>query len=118
MSESRPGGGTLVVISREGMGDAEPELRMKLLTTWLTLISESGMLPGAMAFYAGGVKLAVDGSPVLELLRDLESRGVHLILCKTCLDYHGIADRVAVGIVGGMPDIIAAQWAAEKVVSL
>ncbi len=41
-----------------------------------------------------------------------------LILCSTCLDYFGLRDRVEVGIVGGMPDIIEALSAAGKVISL
>ena len=52
------------------------------------------------------------------LAASLEQRGVRVILCKTCLDFHGLSDRVAVGVVGGMHDIIAAQWAADKVVTI
>ena len=55
---------------------------------------------------------------VLAELRELEARGVHLILCSTCLDHFGLSESVEVGIVGGMGDIIAAQWAAQKVISL
>ncbi|HEY4691832.1 MAG TPA: DsrE family protein, partial [Bellilinea sp.] len=64
------------------------------------------------------VKLAVAGSPVLETLMSLEAKGVHLILCSTCLNYFNLADQVQVGIVGGMPDIIEAQRKAAKVITL
>jgi len=43
---------------------------------------------------------------------------VGLIICKTCLDYYGLVDKVRVGIVGGMGDIIAAQALANKVITL
>ncbi len=109
---------TLVVIAREGMGSAEPALQQKLVGTWLTLVLEGGHLPGAICFYTDGVKLAVEGSPVLEQLARLEERGVHLILCKTCLDFFGLAEKVRVGVVGGMGDILAAQAIATKVLSL
>jgi hypothetical protein len=109
---------TLVVITREGMGSAEPALQKKLIGTWLTLLLEGGDLPGAICFYTDGVRLAVEGSPVLEQLARLEERGVHLILCKTCLDFFGLAEKVRVGIVGGMGDILAAQMIAAKVVPL
>jgi hypothetical protein len=39
-------------------------------------------------------------------------------LCQTCLDYYSLIDKVAVGIVGGMPDIIEAMQKAGKVISL
>jgi hypothetical protein len=109
---------TLVVITREGMGSAEPALQKKLVGTWLTLLLEGGDLPGAICFYTDGVKLAVEGSPVLEQLAKLEGRGVHLILCKTCLDFFDLAEKARVGVVGGMGDILAAQTLAAKVVTL
>ena len=51
-------------------------------------------------------------------MKALKDRGVELILCSTCLDYFDLRDKVQVGIVGGMPDIIEALSAAEKVISL
>jgi hypothetical protein len=59
-----------------------------------------------------------EGSPVVDELQALNDRGVELILCSTCLDYFGLRDKVQVGIVGGMPDIIEARSAAGKVISL
>ena len=64
------------------------------------------------------IKLAVIGSPVLEQLRSLQAKGVHLILCSTCLNYYNLSDQVQVGIVGGMIDIIEAQRRASKVITL
>jgi hypothetical protein len=82
------------------------------------LVDENNVLPAAICFYTDGVKLAVTGSPVLESLKSLESKGVHLILCSTCLNYFNLVDQVQVGIVGGMPDIIEAQRKASKVITL
>jgi hypothetical protein len=39
-------------------------------------------------------------------------------LCSTCLDYFNLRDKVQVGIIGGMPDIIEALSVAEKIMSL
>jgi hypothetical protein len=60
----------------------------------------------------------VEGSPILEPLKELEARGVHLVLCRTCLEHHGLLDQVRVGVVGGMGDIVAAQAMASKVVTI
>ncbi len=109
---------TLILITREGMGSAEPALQQKLMGTWLELLLEGGKLPGAICFYTDGVKLAVEGSPVLEALENLEKKGVHLILCKTCLDSFGLTEKVRVGVVGGMGDILAAQTIAARIISL
>ena len=109
---------TVVLITREGMGHADQELQRQLLVKYLNLLLENGTLPGAVCFYTEGVKLVVEGSPVLEQLRALEQGGVHLVICQTCLNYYGISDKVRVGIVGGMGDIQAAQMKAAKVITL
>lgn len=113
-----PNSDTVILVTRNGMGDAEPALQQKLITTYFKLLDENNILPAAICFYADGVKLVVDGSPVLDPLRSLEARGVHLILCSTCLGYFNLTDQVKVGIVGGMTDIIAAQFQASKVISI
>lgn len=109
---------TVILITRNGMGDAEPALQQKLATTYFKLLDENNILPAAICFYANGVKLAIEGSPVLASLRSLEAKGVRLVLCSTCLDYYSLADKVQVGIVGGMTDIIEAQRLAGKVISI
>ena len=109
---------TVILVAREGMGDAPPELRMKLLASWCLLMLENRMLPGAVCFYGEGVKVLVEGSPALEALREMESRGVRLVVCKTCLDFFGLRDRLGAGIVGGMGDIQAAAALARKVIAL
>jgi len=109
---------TVVLITRNGMGSGETELQQRLVVTYLKLLLENGTLPGAICFYTDGVRLVVQGSPALEPLRQLEERGVHLIVCQTCINYYSLADRVQVGVVGGMGDILAAQAKAAKVITL
>ena len=109
---------TAILITRNGMGHAEAELQQKLITTYLTMLDENDMLPGAICFYADGVMLVVEGSPVLDVLKSLEAKGVRLIVCNTCLKYSNLTDKVQVGIVGGMHDIIEAQWHAKIVIAI
>lgn len=110
---------SVILVTRYGMGDAPEELRLKLIGSYLPLMNSTDtLLPNAICFYADGVKLAVEGSPALESLRALEARGVRLILCGTCLNWFGLTDRLRVGIVGGMTDIIEAQRLADKVITL
>jgi len=108
---------TLILFTRFGMGDAPAELQKKLATTFLTLLSQDTP-PGIIAFYGEGIKLTCEGSPVLELLRAMSDQGVRLVVCQTCLDSFGLRDKVRVGIVGGMGDIIAAMNGADKVIGV
>jgi hypothetical protein len=109
---------TVLLFTANGMGDGPEELRLKLVKIFLGLISSSGMAGGKICFYTEGVKLACEGSPVLVELASLQRSGVELVLCKTCLDYFGLNAKARVGVIGGMPDIIAAMSAAKKVIHL
>jgi intracellular sulfur oxidation DsrE/DsrF family protein len=113
-----PESDTVILVTRNGMGEAEPELQLKLAGTYFKLLDENNILPAAICFYTDGVKLAVEDSPVLESLLSLANKGVRLILCSTCLNYFNLTDKVKVGVVGGMTDIIEAQMKAGKVISI
>ena len=111
----------VVVFKSDGMGMTAPEaqpLRDTLAQKFLALIADAGNLPDAICFYTDGVKLVCEGSPVLAELQALEARHVRLVICKTCLDYFGLAGQVLAGIVGGMTDIITGMWAADTVITL
>jgi intracellular sulfur oxidation DsrE/DsrF family protein len=109
---------TVIQIINDGMGKGDPTLQHKLIVKYLELIQMNESLPSAITFYTDGVKMVVEDSPALEQLRALEGKGVHLIVCSTCLEHYGLSDKVQVGIVGGMTDIIEAQVKAGKVITL
>ncbi|MCB0211333.1 MAG: DsrE family protein [Anaerolineae bacterium] len=109
---------TVVMVTRNGMGQADESLQHKLFQTYLKLLDDSNTLPAVICFYTEGVKLVTTGSPVIAELKALEAKGVHLVICSTCLNTYNLQDQVEVGIVGGMTDIIEAQWRAEKVITL
>lgn len=100
------------------MGNADEKLQLTLVGKYLELLLQNNSLPSAVCFYTEGVKLVCEGSPVIEQLRALESKNVRLIVCSTCLNYFGLNDKVQVGIVGGMGDILEAQVNADKVISI
>jgi intracellular sulfur oxidation DsrE/DsrF family protein len=92
------------------MGKGPQDLQLTLIGKYLELLNLQNDLPAAICFYTEGVRLVTEGSPVIEKLRALEAKGVRLIVCSTCLNYFGLAEKVKIGIVGGMGDILAAQW--------
>jgi intracellular sulfur oxidation DsrE/DsrF family protein len=118
MSTDYPDHATTLLITNDGLGKADQELQHKLVNTYLQLIDEHNLLPAGICFYTEGVKLVVEGSPVLKTLSALEEKGVRLIVCNTCLNHYGLVDKVRVGIIGGMADIIEAQWKADRVITL
>lgn len=107
------------LVTTNGMGStSEKPLKHKLITTFLTLSADKSLLPTAICFYTDGVKLACEGSPVIDQLKALQDLGVRLILCQTCLRYFDLEDQVKVGIVGGMGDILTAMTQADQVITL
>ena len=107
-----------VVIAREGMGQADPELQLRLVGNFLHALEAERKLPSAICIYAEGVRLVTAESPVLANLRTLEALGVPILVCRTCLDFYGLEDQVAVGTVGNMGGIVAALFEADSVIHL
>lgn len=109
---------TVILVTNNGMGNADEKLQQRLFNKYVELLVQNESLPAALCFYTEGVKLVCEGSPVLDQLQTLESKGVRLIVCSTCLDYFELTDRVRVGIIGGMGDILEAQVKAEKAITI
>src|SRR5512138_1439323 len=103
---------TVVLITNNGMGNADEKLQLMLIRKYFELLLQSEDVPAAICFYTNGVKLVCEGSPVIESLHNLESKGVRLIVCTTCLNYLNLMGQVKAGIVGGMGDILEAQMKA------
>jgi hypothetical protein len=118
MVDNNPLSSTVILITNEGIGKGNLDLQLKLAGTYLKLLAENNYLPNAVCFCTEGVKLVINGSPVLDQLKQLEHEGVRLIICSTCLNFLGLTDQVKVGIIGGMTDIIEAQVKATKVITL
>ena len=118
MDHSQNKQSTVILVTHNGMGHADGVLQHKLIATYFKLLLVSRSLPAAICFYTEGVKLVTTGSPVIDLLKKIEAEGVHLVICSTCLNHYGLPEQVEVGVVGGMTDIIEAQWRADKVITL
>jgi hypothetical protein len=109
---------TVLLLTREGLGQGDPQLQQALLAKYLDLLIAGGLVPRALCFMTEGVHLVCEGSPVLEPLRALEQKGARLLVCTTCLKFYHLEEQFRVGTACGMPDILDAQVAAEKVVTL
>lgn len=109
---------TLIQITQNGMGHGDETLGLKLIGNYLKLIVQENSLPKFIVFYNSGVQLICEGSPAIDILREIENKGVKLIACKTCLDYYQLSEKTLVGHTGTMVDIIALQNLAGKVINL
>ena len=108
--------GTVVSVGSDRMGDGSDELGHILMKSFLFAVTQLDELPDKMLFYNGGAKLTVEGSECLEDLKTLEEQGVEILTCGTCLDYHGIKDKLAVGGVTNMYSIVEILQSAVNVI--
>jgi selenium metabolism protein YedF len=106
----------LVYISSEMIGRGDDELGRLLMRSFVKSLFETPPLPKRMIFLNSGVKLATEGSLVLDALKEFEARGVEIFSCGTCLDYFGLKDKLRVGNVTNMFDIISSLQTFDKVV--
>ena len=112
------GGPLVLVVGSDVMGRGEHELGSILIRGFFHTLGEVQPLPQTLIFFNTGVKLACEGSPVLDDLRALEAQEIEMLVCGTCLGYFEITDQLAVGQVSNMYDIAEAMLGAGKVVNL
>ncbi|MGB3903975.1 MAG: sulfurtransferase-like selenium metabolism protein YedF [Anaerolineae bacterium] len=117
-AEVGPGGPTVVLIPGNGLGRGDGELGHILMRSFLHTLNEVEPLPATLVFINAGVKLTVDGSPVVEDLQALEQRGVVILACGTCLGYFGLKEKIAVGEISNMYTISETLLGAGNVVAL
>ena len=109
------------LVTRAGLGHVESEDRqfgLEMFDRFLHALQSQPAKPSWICFYTEGVKLICDGSPALLGLKILHGQGVRLVACRTCLEHFGLTDKVAVGEVGGMNDIVALLTEADRVVTV
>jgi len=107
---------TVVVVGADHMGEGEGELGKNLLKAFLYALSQQETLPRTILFYNGGASLTCQGSLSLEDLKSMAERGVEILTCGTCLNFYGLTEKLAVGGVTNMYDIVEKQMAADLIV--
>lgn len=105
----------VVLIASERFGEGDDALGGILMRAFVTTLAELGPLPEALLLVNGGVRLAAEGSPLIEGLRGLAAAGVEVLACGTCLDFYHLKEQLAVGRVTNMSEIVTALTTADRV---
>ena len=108
---------TVIVFGSNVLGRNE-ELGKVLIKSYIYTLSQGEALPKSLIFLNSGVFLTTQGSEVLEDLKDLESRGVEILSCGTCLEFFEIKEKLEVGSISNMYTITEKMAAADKVFTL
>ena len=108
--------GMLVVLSANTMGDGDPKLGISLMKAFVFALTKQDQLPETIVCYNTGAYLTCQGADTLEDLKLLESEGVTILTCGTCLDFYGLKEKLAVGSVTNMYDIVERMEGATTIV--
>ena len=108
----------MVMVANNCMGHGDDELGSKLMTSFLKTLKELGNELWRLVFVNNGVKLTIDGSDILPVIRELEKDGIHILVCGTCLTHFNLLDQKQVGETTNMLDIVTSMQLADKVINI
>ena len=106
---------TSVVIASECMGNGDDTLGKNLIKSFLFALTNVDPLPDYILFYNSGVLLAAEGSPALDDLKNLEKAGVKIMSCGICAGNFNVKEKIAVGIISNMYDIVDTQMHSDRI---
>lgn len=92
-----PAGLRTLIIQGEYLGNGSIELGARILAQLLNTLAVNERHPEYIVLMNGGAKLACEGSELVELLRDLEEKGVSVLVCGTCLNFFELNDKLKIG---------------------
>lgn len=108
--------GMVVVLSANVMGTGDEKLGTSLMKAFVFAVTKQDQLPETIVCYNTGAYLTCEGADTLEDMKALEAEGVNILTCGTCLDFYGIKDKLAVGTVTNMYEIVEVMEKAKNIV--
>lgn len=110
--------GKRVLITTDRIGRGDDELGRLLMRNFCYSLARDEQRPSAVMLMNGGVRLACEGSEVLDDLSLLVENGVAVKVCGTCLDYLKLSDSLSVGEVGTMPGAVECLLGPDDIVTI
>ena len=107
---------TIVVIDSDKMGDGDEEFSKTLLKGFIYALSSQDIPPAKILFYNTGVRITTEGSASIEDLKVLENAGAKIYSCGACLNNYGLTEKLLVGEVTNMYDIVSYLMEADLVI--
>ncbi len=105
-----------VAVSSEFMGSGDDILGKRLIKSFFVALSVLDELPSIVAFYNSGVKLVVQDSEIIDLLKEIERKGVEIISCGTCVDHYKLGGSIGTGKIADMYFILQKLSVAGNVI--
>lgn len=99
-------GDYIISIGSRYMGSGNDELGEKLMNSLIFSLTQVDKAPKAVVFFNEGVYLTTHESKQVEDLKVLAENGTQIISCGTCLGFFELEDKLLVGEVSNMYEIV------------
>lgn len=109
-------GKKVVVISANTMGSGDEALGKKLMKAFIFALTSQDEVPDKVICYNTGAYLTTEDADTVKDLKALEEAGATIMTCGTCLDFYGLKEKLQVGIISNMYDIVEAQMGASLII--
>ena len=106
----------VVYINSHLMGNGDEALGAFLMKAFLKTLLDLETRPSRLILLNSGVQLAAQGSKVLDSLKALSDKGVEIVACGSCLEFYGLKEKLEVGAVSNMFDILQSMMEADRVI--
>ncbi len=100
------------------LGRGDDQLGQILTKAFLYTLTEKEHSPSSVVLINSGVKLACENEDAISHFKKLEEKGVEILACGTCLDYFNLKDKVKVGQVSNMYEIVETITQADMTITL
>ena len=108
----------MVMVTSDRMGHGDDGLGDMLMFNFLKTLKEMGPDLWRLVFVNSGVSFTAEGSESVPLLQELAGEGVQVLACGACLAYFHILDKIQVGEVTNMLEIVTGMQLADSVVTI
>lgn len=108
----------MVCITSSQMGHGDDGLGDMLMFNFLKTLKEMGPELWRVVFVNSGVHFTAQGSEGVPILQELADAGVQISACGACLAFFHILDKIQVGVVTNMLEIIQGMKEADTVITV
>jgi len=103
----------VVYINSDLLGGGDEALGSFLMKAFLKTLLDLEKMPDRLILINSGVRLASEASQALDTLSLLSKKGVEIVSCGTCLDFYKLREKMCVGKISNMFDIIQSMLEAD-----
>jgi tRNA 2-thiouridine synthesizing protein A len=105
----------VVYLSSHLLGNGDEALGRFLMKAFLKTLLDMEAKPDRLVLINSGVQLASEGSEALEHLKGLSEKGTEILACGTCLDFYKLKEKMGVGRISNMLEIMESLLEADQV---